>query len=202
MDPETSGKNETKSKLFIVSGPSGAGKGTLVTKLLEHFPEMRLSISATTRRKRPHEVDGVDYYFLSEEEFKEREKCGEFLETAKIYHDHYGTFHQAVKKDLLAGHDVILEIDVQGAFQVKERIPDSILIFILPPSLKELESRLRKRDTERGMDLSLRLCTAKGEMKAAPQYDHIVVNDDVDRAANELIEIVKIERAKDTIISI
>lgn len=189
---------QTASKLFVVSGPSGAGKGTLVAKLLERFPDLKLSVSATTRSRRQGEIDNLDYHFMSEEEFEQKRIGGEFLETACVHNYWYGTVYEEVKHDLLAGHDVILEIDVQGALQVKSEIPDCVLIFIEPPSMKELEDRLRRRRTETPKDISTRIGAAEKEMKAAPKYDYVIINDEVERAAAELAEIVEKERAKAT----
>lgn len=193
---------QTRRKLFIVSGPSGAGKGTLVAKLMEHFPDLKLSVSATTRPIRCGEIADLDYHFMSEEEFEQRRIRGEFLETACVHNHPYGTLHEEVKRDLLAGRDVILEIDVQGALQVKNKISDSVLIFIEPPSMKELEERLRQRRTETPKDISTRIGAAEEEMKAAPQYDYVIVNDDIERAAAQLIETVEKERARATMIDI
>lgn len=184
------------NRLLVISGPSGAGKGTLVAELLKNLPGLYFSVSATTRKKRSGEIPGVHYHFLSEEEFKKREKRGEFLESATVHGYRYGTLYEAVKNALRAGQDVILEIDIQGAIQVKNKIPDCILIFIEPPSMNELETRLKKRDTEVSQELEIRMRTAKEEMRIAPKYDYIIVNDEVGRAAAELIEIVKKERAK------
>jgi guanylate kinase len=193
---------QTSSKLFVVSGPSGAGKGTLVAELLRRFPDLKLSVSATTRPKRPGETEGLDYHFIGEEEFEQKRSTGEFLETACVHEYWYGTLYEEVKRDLLAGHDVILEIDVQGALQVKSKIPNCVLVFIEPPSMRELEERLRRRRTESPKDISTRIGAAEKEMRAAPKYDYVVVNDEVERAADELAEIVQKERADTTTINI
>lgn len=187
---------EVSNKLLIISGPSGAGKGTLVAELLKNFPDLYLSVSATTRKQRSGEIPGVHYHFLTEEEFKEREKRGEFLESATVHEHRYGTFYEAIKNALRAGRDVILEIDIQGAIQVKNKIPNCILIFIEAPSVNELGTRLKKRNTEAPQELETRMRTAEEEIKVAPKYDYIIINDEVGRAAAELIEIVKKERAK------
>ncbi len=189
-------------KLFVVSGPSGAGKGTLVAKLLSSLAGVKRSVSVTTRPKRPGEVDGYDYYFLTEEEFEQKREEGEFLESATVHKYLYGTLYSEVKHKLLAGEDVILEIDVQGALQVKKKIPDSILIFIQPPSIAELEHRLKKRQTETPDDFAARIDAALKEMKAAYNYDYVIVNDKVDRAVKELIKVVSEERAKTSTLNI
>lgn len=193
---------QTSSKLFVVSGPSGAGKGTLVAELLRRFPDLKLSVSATTRPKRRGENEGLDYHFIGEGEFEQKRSTGEFLETACVHEYWYGTLYEEVKRDLLAGHDVILEIDVQGALQVKSKIPNCVLVFIEPPSMRELEERLRRRRTETPKDISTRIGAAEKEMRAAPKYDYVVVNDEVERAASELAEIVQKERARNTAFNI
>lgn len=192
----------TKSKLFVISGPSGAGKGTLVAKLLKATPDLKRSVSATSRPKRPGEIEGQDYYFLTEKEFEQRRLQKEFLESATVHNYLYGTLYEEVKRDLLEGKNVILEIDVQGALQVKKKIPDSVLVFIQPPSIVELRNRLRKRRTEKPVDFTKRIEAAEEEIKAACNYDYVVVNDEVERAVKELIEIVNKEKKETTTINI
>lgn len=173
-----------------------------MAELLRRFPDLKLSVSATTRPKRPGETEDLDYHFVSEEEFEHKRTSEEFLETACVHDYWYGTLYEEVKGDLRAGRDVILEIDVQGALQVKSKIPNCVLIFIEPPSMKELQERLERRRTETPKDISTRIGTAEKEMKAAPKYDYVVVNDQVERAAAELAEIVQKERASATTINI
>jgi len=143
-----------QGRLFVVAGPSGAGKGTLIEELLKRYPTAWLSVSATTRKPRPDEVEGVQYNFLDSDEFRELVEKGEFLEWAEVHGNLYGTPRARVERELARGLDVILEIDVQGARQVREKIPDAVAVFVLPPSLEVLEERLRNRGTEGGMSWS------------------------------------------------
>lgn len=177
--------------LFILSGPAGAGKGTLRRRLCKAFPDMKFSVSCTTRQKRPGERDGVDYCFVDEERFCELVNEDAFLEWAWVHDERYGTKREPVEESLRSGQDMVLEVDVQGAFKVKEKIDGSVLIFIAPPSEMALGDRLRKRSTETPEQMALRLANAKRELARAGEYDHIVVNDDLERASRELIHIVK-----------
>lgn len=176
----------TKARLFVISGPAGAGKGTLVARIRDRRPNLDLSVSATTRKPREGEVDGVAYYFLSEEEFTRRVEAGEFLEWDGHFDKRYGTLRSEVDSRLEAGHSVILEIDVNGALNVKRMNPDAVLVFIAPPSLEVLEKRLRGRGTETEEQIALRLARVEMEMAAAEQYDEVVVNDDLETAVNQL----------------
>ncbi len=176
----------TKARLFVISGPAGAGKGTLVARIRDRRPNLDLSVSATTRKPREGEVDGVAYYFLSEEEFTRRVEAGEFLEWDGHFDKRYGTLRSEVDSRLEAGHSVILEIDVNGALNVKRMNPDAVLVFIAPPSLEVLEERLRGRGTETEEQIALRLARVEMEMAAAEQYDEVVVNDDLEKAVNQL----------------
>lgn len=180
-----------QSRLFVISGPSGAGKGTLVAQLRKEHPELGLAVSATTRSPRPGEVDGKDYYFLSEGEFKRRVAAGEFVEWAYVHGHMYGTLVKEVERLLAQGKSLILEIDIQGALNVKKVWPDAVLIFIEPPSLEELERRLRGRGTEDEQSIELRLKNAKHEMTLADDYDVRIVNDTVDRAVRELSDTIE-----------
>lgn len=180
-----------QSRLFVISGPSGAGKGTLVAQLRKEHPELGLAVSATTRSPRPGEVDGKDYYFLSEGEFKRRVAAGEFVEWAYVHGHMYGTLVKEVERLLAQGKSLILEIDIQGALNVKKVWPDVVLIFIEPPSLEELERRLRGRGTEDEQSIELRLKNAKHEMTLADDYDICIVNDTVDRAVRELSDTIE-----------
>lgn len=178
-------------RLFVISGPSGAGKGTLLAELRKQRPDLGLTVSATTRSPRPGEVDGTSYYFLSDEEFRSRIAAGEFVEWAEVHGHLYGTLVSEVKRLLAKGHSLVLEIDVQGALNVRKVYPDAVLIFIEPPSLQALEERLRGRGTEDEASIELRLKNACHEMELADQYDARIVNDTVDRAAQELGSVMR-----------
>lgn len=181
------------SKVYVVSGPSGSGKGTVLAQIKKR-PDVFYSVSATTRGMRPGEIDGVDYHFISREQFVEMIERGEFLEHAEYVHNFYGTPIQPIRDNLAAGRDVIVEIEVQGFLQVKEKLPEAETVFIMPPSVEELERRLRGRGTETEEKIQGRLKTALEEMKYADRYDHIVVNDELEKAVSELLEIMGKER--------
>ena len=176
-----------KPTLFVVSGPSGAGKGTLVDRVRSLYPGLGLTVSATTRSPRPGEVDGKSYYFLSPEEFSRRIEAGEFVEWAEVHGHRYGTLVSEVSSLLAQGSSLVLEIDVQGALQVREKFPEAVLIFIAPPSLDELRARLVGRGTETPESIELRLANAEHELSLAPRYDEIIVNDDLDDATQALL---------------
>lgn len=178
-----------KGALIVISGPSGCGKGTIVERLLEEG-NMEISISSTTRKPRGIEQNGVDYFFLEEEEFKRMIDEGEFLEYANVYGCFYGTPRKKVLDRVDAGINVILEIDVQGALQVKKNYPDAIMIFIMPPSKEELLRRLRGRGTETEEQIERRISKAQSEIDMADQYEFKVVNDDLDLAVREVKEII------------
>lgn len=178
------------SRLFVVSGPSGAGKGTLVALVRKQLPGLGLTVSATTRRPREGEVDGVSYFFLDPDEFQRRIDAGDFVEWANVHGHKYGTLASEVDRNLSQGSSVILEIDVQGALQVKERFPEAVLIFIKPPSLEVLRERLVGRGTESEDSLELRLENARGELALADRYDEVILNDDKHRAATELAQTI------------
>ncbi|MDO8848508.1 MAG: guanylate kinase [Coriobacteriia bacterium] len=180
-----------KGSLVIISGPSGAGKGTLVDRLVARVPGLWVSVSATTRSPRPHEVEGEDYYFLSAEEFADRIEAGEFLEWAEVHGNRYGTLASTVREHCDRGLDVILEIDPQGAMQVKELMPDAVLVFIIAPSIEELERRIRARGAENDEQIKTRLATAVRELQLVETYDHVVENDDVARATDQLVGIIE-----------
>ena len=179
-----------RARLFVVSGPSGVGKGTLVALLREKEPDLGLTVSATTREPRPGEVDGVSYYFLSSEEFAAKVEAGEFLEWAHVHGNCYGTLASEVERLLGEGRSVVLEIDVQGGLNVKKINPDAVLVFIEPPSADELEARLRGRGTEDEASIEMRLSNAKKEMECASLYDVRLVNDDLERACDELAHVI------------
>jgi len=185
-----------RGNLFILSGPAGTGKGTLRKRLCEEIPDMVFSVSCTTRKIRPGEVDGQDYNFISKNDFEAKITRGEFLEWAEVHGNYYGTMRSNIERVLNEGRDVLLEIDVQGHAQVKSHMPEAISIFITAPSLDEIERRLRGRRTETQDQLNTRLRNAAMEMKHAGEYDHVVINDDLQRAENELIELVKKHRDK------
>lgn len=174
----------------MVAGPSGVGKGTVVRRVLERVPGLRLSVSATTRPPRPNERDGVDYRFLDDAAFEELARAGGLLEHAEVFGHRYGTPRRWVEERLEAGEDVILEIDVQGAEQVRRAVPQAVLIFLDAPSLGELERRLRSRGTEDEERLAGRLATAERERAQRGRFDHVVVNDDLERASAQVAAII------------
>jgi guanylate kinase len=178
----------------VISGPSGVGKGTVARRLLELVPDLVLSVSVTTRRPRHGEADGVDYFFVSDERFDRMADAGELLEWAEIYGHRSGTPAAFLTTMRDRGRDVLLEIDVQGARWVRKRDPNAILVFLSPPSADEQRRRLRKRGTEDEQLLSRRLEKAGWEMEQAAWFDHVVVNDDADRAAAEVAGIIRASR--------
>lgn len=183
-----------KPRVFVITGPSGVGKGTLIKRLRERIPELELSVSATTRPPREGEVDGRDYHFLSPEEFDRRAQRGDFLEYATFSGNRYGTLRTEVERTLAEGTSVVLEIEVQGARQVRAAMGDeAVLIFIAPPDPAVLRERLVNRGTDSPEAIERRLETAKQELEAAQEFKHVVVNEDLDRAAEQLIAIVRSE---------
>lgn len=178
-----------KGKLYIISGCSGVGKGTLLNLFLEKNPQIKLSISATTRKPRLGEQEGVNYFYISKEEFKTSVDNNEFLEWAEFSGNCYGTKKSFVEKTLNNGIDLILEIEVNGAEQVKQKMPEAISIFIMPPSVETLEERLRGRHTEDEATITKRLNEANREIEAGKNFDYQIVNDDLDVALNKLQEI-------------
>jgi guanylate kinase len=182
--------------LYIVSSPSGGGKTSLVKALLEAEPEVRLSVSFTTRPARPGEVHGRHYHFVSAQEFGRMLEAGEFLESAEIYGNRYGTSQKWIDGERGAGRDVLLEIDWQGAQQVRRLMPGAVSIFVLPPSLEVLESRLRGRGQDSAEVVERRLTAARGEMSHAAEYDYVIINEEFSRAALDLRSIIRAERLK------
>ncbi|AIY83656.1 guanylate kinase [Clostridium baratii] len=182
--------------LLVVSGPSGAGKGTICKALLEKHKEIYLSVSATTRSPRKGEVEGVNYYFTTKEEFVKRVEEGDFLEHAEVYGNYYGTPKSSVEKMLEQGKDVILEIDIQGALKVKENCEEGIFIFILPPSMEELKQRIIKRGSETPESLMTRFKSAYKEINYISKYNYAVVNDEVDLAVKKLEAIITAEKCR------
>ena len=178
-------------KVFVITGPSGVGKGTLIRGLRERIPELQLSVSATTRAPRAGERDGVDYHFLSPEEFERRVAALEFLEHATYSGNSYGTLRSEVESRLRTGIPVVLEIEVQGARQVREAMPEAEAVFIAPPSPEALRTRLIGRGTDDSEQVDERMRTATRELEAQPEFDHVVVNDRLEDATNELVEIVR-----------
>jgi guanylate kinase len=180
-----------QGRLIVLSGPSGVGKDTVLHALFARDPRLRYSISYTTRSPRPGEVEGVAYTFVDEAQFRRLEEAGEFLETAVVHGNRYGTSRRRVEAMLARGDHVVLKIDVQGAAAVRERLPDALFIFLLPPSLDVLRQRLRDRGTDDDAALARRDADAAREMAEASRYDHLVVNDSVERAAREILDIVE-----------
>lgn len=188
--------NKRKGSLFIITGPSGAGKGSVLSRVLPSLENVFLSVSATTREPRPGEEDGVNYYFISRERFDEMVERGELLEHAEYVGNCYGTPEGPVNRRLEDGQDVILEIEVQGALIVKEKRPDAVLVFIVPPSFDILERRLRNRGTEAEEVVEKRLQKARAECAHMDDYDFIVVNDLLDDAVRDLSAIITAERCR------
>ena len=185
-----------KGLLLVVSGPSGAGKGTVCKALMENCPDIYMSISATTRKPRPGEVDGVNYYFLSEDKFRSMIDNHEFIEWACFCQNYYGTPRKKVEDLLDAGKDVILEIEVQGAMQVRSKFPEAVFIFVTPPSMEELANRLSGRGTETPEVVEERLKTALWEYKNITKYNYILINDTVDAAAKRMEAIIRAEKMR------
>lgn len=185
-----------QGNLIIISSPSGGGKGTLIQEVLKTVPHIGYSVSFTTRNKRGNETDGRDYFFVSRQEFENLIEQGEFLEYAKVHGNFYGTSLKRVKAETDLGHDIILEIDVQGAANIRAKVPEAVSIFILPPSYRVLERRLTARATETHENLKMRLSNSLGEVRRFSEFEYVVINDDVARATADLQYIVLAERLK------
>jgi guanylate kinase len=181
------------ARVFVITGPSGVGKGTLIRGLMERLPELQLSVSATTRAPRPGERDGVDYHFLTREEFDRRVREGEFVEHADYAGRSYGTLRSELGERVRAGTPVVLEIEVQGARQVRGSVPDAVQVFIAPPSLEELRTRLIGRGTDDPEEVERRLRVAAEELVAQPEFAHVVVNDRLQDALEQLTAVVAVE---------
>ncbi len=181
---------DKQGKLFVISGPSGVGKGTLVNEILNRNPKIKLSVSVTTRLPRPNEVDGVNYHFFTKEKFQELVKNNEFIEWAQFADNYYGTYEKVVNDILTEGYDLIVEIDVQGALQIKTKRPDATLIFILPPSFEELKSRLKGRCTETEEVIEKRLSIVESEYEKRNYFDYQIVNDNLENSVLELEKIL------------
>jgi guanylate kinase len=179
------------AKVFVITGPSGVGKGTLIRGLLAEVPELQLSVSATTRTPRPGERDGVDYHFLSQDEFADRVAAGEFLEHASYSGQRYGTLRSEVERQLGDGRPVVLEIEVQGARQIRAAMPEAVAVFIAPPSREALRARLVGRGTDTPEEVQKRMQTAERELEAQPEFSHVVVNDRLEEATAQLAGIVR-----------
>lgn len=187
--PDT--RKPLRGRLFVIAAPSGAGKTSLVRALMQREPSLRFSVSYTTRSQRPNEVDGRDYYFVTRDEFEAMVARGEFLEHARVFDNCYGTARGQVEAALAAGQDLILEIDWQGAQQIRRALPESVTVFILPPSREELERRLRGRGTDAEEVIQRRLRDAAADMTHWQEFDFVVVNDDFDAALGSLLGVVR-----------
>ena len=185
-----------KGLLFVLSGPSGVGKNTVLDELFKDFDEVSYSVSATTRERREGEVEGENYFFISEEKFKDIEADDGFIESAVVHGHYYGTPKKFVDKKLDKGEDIILEIDTQGAKQVREKYPEAVYIFLLPPSLEVLEKRLDKRGSENNKSKNIRLKNARQELKEVHNYDYEVINDNLSDTVKEIRKIILEEQKR------
>lgn len=185
-----------KGLLIVLSGPSGAGKGTICKALMEKEKDLKLSISATTRPPRSGEIEGKNYFFKTEEEFEKMIENDSFLEWAKVYDHYYGTPKDFVLKNLDEGNDVVLEIDIQGALKIKEKFPEGIFIFILPPSMEELKNRIKKRGTETEEEIIKRFKSAYEELNYVSRYNYVVINDSIEEAVEKIRAIIIAEKCR------
>lgn len=180
--------------LIVITAPSGAGKSSLIAAALKADPALRLSVSYTTRSPRPREQDGREYHFVDEKAFLAMLERGEFLESAEVHGNRYGTSDKAITRELAARHDLILEIDWQGAQQVRRLFPDCIGIFILPPSIDELERRMQKRGQDSAEVIRRRMAVARDEISHSPEFDYVIINKDFDEASQDLVAIIRTAR--------
>jgi len=185
------------SKVFVVSAPSGAGKTSIVRNVLSRLPEIEFSVSATTRERRNYEIDGVDYFFLTEEEFNRKIEAQEFVEWETFYGYYYGTLKSYIDSRLTKGKSVLLEVDVKGALKIKKEYPEAIMVFILPPSIDELQKRLINRKTESDSDLQKRFERAKMEIGFQSHFEHKIVNDNLENAREKVFNIFNKELIKE-----
>lgn len=181
----------SKGILFIVSAPSGTGKTTIIKRILKEFPRIVYSVSATTRKKRENEKEGADYFFLTEEKFRQKIEQNEFAEWEKFYDYYYGTFRKYIDDNLKNGNDVLLEIDVKGALKIKESYPDAVLIFIVPPSFNELINRLKNRQTEDEIDFQKRIERAELELRLKDKFDYLINNIEIEQAVADIKSLVE-----------
>jgi guanylate kinase len=195
LEAEPAG-DEARGILFVVSSPSGGGKGTLIQRMLSKVSNLGYSVSFTTRTPRNGEVDGREYFFVDRARFDQLVAADEFLEWAHVHGKLYGTSRSQVLRELSAGRDIVLEVDVQGAKSIREQVPDSVSVFILPPSFEVLRQRLLDRGTDSPEELDLRLRNAPTELKDYAAFQYLIINDDVERAADQLSAIVHAERAR------
>ena len=190
-------KKKIKGDLIVISGPSGCGKGTLCRELIKNNDNLVISTSATTRSPRNGEIDGVDYYFITKKEFEDKIKNNDFLEFAKVHHDnYYGTLKKKVLDNINKGIDVILEIDIEGALQINNTMPQAIFIFIMPPSMRELKRRLVERKTETKEQIIDRFKKAYQEINEASKYNYVVINDEIDKAVKKIESIILAEKCR------
>jgi guanylate kinase len=179
--------------LFVISAPSGAGKTTIVKEVLRRYPDFKFSVSATTRKIRPGEVDGKDYFFLTREEFEKKIANGELIEFEEIYSNYYGTLKSEVEKAIAAGQNMVFDVDVKGGLSIKKEFPDAILIFIKPPSIEILRKRLEGRGSESKEQIDRRLRRVPMELEKGELYDYIIINDELTKAVNEVCNIIDLK---------
>jgi guanylate kinase len=192
----TRGREKSKGTLFVVTAPSGAGKTSLIDAVMKDDPSLKISVSYTTRKPRPGEKDGVDYHFVDPQTFRRMQQRGDFLESAEVHGNHYGTAKQVILDALAAGEDMILEIDWQGAREVRRLYPQSVGIFILPPTVDELERRMRARAQDSDAVIRKRVTNAREELAHAGEFKYAIINKDFETARRELASIIQRERAK------